>query len=174
MPSVTLSPLFAVLGAALRPLLGAAWIVLAQAAPGADVSSWPSWIVNGGIGGMAIWAIIWLIKTHTATVEKLTADFRAVIAQKDQQIIDQGKDFKEALEGLHAENRGMLDEMRKEHQVNVEKQFTLSREQVAALEHVTSGMSELKGAVQTLADRVDELDPRAAARPRPPRNPPPA
>jgi len=122
-----------------------------------DPASWPNWIVNGGVGAVAIIAIIRLINQHQTNIEKVTTEFRSVITAKDQQILDQGKEFQSTVKELSARWEATIKEMRQEHQKNVDDQFQLSREQIEALEHVTAGLSDLKGGLNALKQTVDHL-----------------
>jgi hypothetical protein len=121
--------------------------IWAQAVP--PELGWPTWLVNGSVGAVAIYFMWRLINSHAETVKAMTAEFRNAIADKDQQLLDQAKtsreqasEFRVSVEKLWDKIEKVLDEMRTEFRSNALAQQQMGRDVLLALEHVRQLVEE--------------------------------
>lgn len=143
----------------------------AQAIPPTDVSG----VAGGGIAGLGTAGFIgwWLTKQHT----KERGEFLATIARKDAEIVALGVRY----ETLHSATLSRFETLDRENRIENRRRddawVTVNKDMVAALEHVSTsmddirtGMAEMREAMQALAARVADIDgspPTPTPRPNP-------
>ena len=124
----------------------------------ANTTDATNWLTTGGIGASAVAAIIWLVRFYSGEIKEIAKEFRTAIAAKDQQIIDLTARFEISVRGMIEKVESLIREMRTEHQGTVDQLFGVSKEVVAAVEHVTSSTNDMKRIVEQLTDRVNVMD----------------
>jgi methyl-accepting chemotaxis protein len=123
-----------------------------------------NWYAAGGVGAAAIGAIVWLIRHFTAEIKEVTAKFEAAVAKKDQQILDLTARLDATVKDVAARFEALMREVRAENAETHERMYVMSREMVAAIEHASAGLQDVKTALQSLSSRVDAIEPRKPPR----------
>lgn len=127
---------------------------------------------GGGIAGLSIAAIWWLIRYYTGEITSITAKFDATISRKDQQIVDLIDKAQVAQANIVSRYESLIREIRDDNRRRDDQWVGVNKEMASALERVSGAvdatrqamddvrvaMGEIKNEIKVLSGRVDGLD----------------